>query len=151
MWRGVDAVLARALCVKRSLSKNWKWEMSKNGGRPRRQPENVPISLREHKTGNFNWWSSLSGLFFVIPERLSSIRAVVLAFTVNKQTNSQLARLHLLHVMAIFVSSFTTLTILLSLMSQLQFHSRLFFSSTTLHSYYQKQSLYVELDDSCNL
>ena len=38
------------------------------------------------KTGNFKQRRTLSGLFFVIPERLASIRAVVLAFAVNKQT-----------------------------------------------------------------
>ena len=40
------------------------------------------------KTGDFNPQRTLSGSFFVIPERLASIRAVVLAFTANKQTNS---------------------------------------------------------------
>ena len=41
------------------------------------------------KTGDFNTQRTLSGSFFVIPERLASIRAVVLAFTANKQTNKQ--------------------------------------------------------------
>ena len=41
------------------------------------------------KTGDFNTQRTLSGSFFVIPERLASIRAVVLAFTANKQTNEQ--------------------------------------------------------------
>ena len=38
------------------------------------------------KTGDFNTQRTFSGSFFVIPERLASIRAVVLAFTANKQT-----------------------------------------------------------------
>ena len=41
------------------------------------------------KTGDFNTQRTLSESFFVIPERLASIRAVVLAFTANKQTNEQ--------------------------------------------------------------
>ena len=41
------------------------------------------------KTGDFKQQRTLSGSFFVIPERLASIRAVVLAFTANKQTNTQ--------------------------------------------------------------
>ena len=40
------------------------------------------------KTGNFNTQRTLSGSFFVIPERLASIRAIVLVFTANKQTNT---------------------------------------------------------------
>ena len=39
------------------------------------------------KAGDFNPQRTLSELFFVIPERLASIRSVVLAFTANKQTN----------------------------------------------------------------
>ncbi len=39
------------------------------------------------KTGDFNPQRTLSGSFFVIPECLASIRAIVLAFTANKQTN----------------------------------------------------------------
>ena len=46
----------------------------------RHLPENT-------KTGNFNLQRTLSGSFFVIPERLASIHAVVLEFTANKQTN----------------------------------------------------------------
>ena len=37
--------------------------------------------------GSFNPRRTLSGLFFVIPEHLASVHAVVLAFTMNKQTN----------------------------------------------------------------
>ena len=40
------------------------------------------------KTGDFNPQRTLSGLLFVIPERLASVRAIVLAFTANKQTNT---------------------------------------------------------------
>ena len=41
------------------------------------------------KTGDFNSQKALSESFFVIPERLASIRSVVLVFTANKQTNKQ--------------------------------------------------------------
>ena len=41
--------------------------------------------------GDFNPRRTLSGSFFVIFKRLASICAVVIAFTANKQTNSQLA------------------------------------------------------------
>ena len=44
--------------------------------------------LENTKVGDFNQQRTLSGSFFVIPERLASIRAVVLAFTANKQTNT---------------------------------------------------------------
>ena len=44
---------------------------------------------KNNKTVDFNTQRTLSGSFFVIPERLASIRAVVLAFTVNQQTNKQ--------------------------------------------------------------
>ena len=39
--------------------------------------------------GDLNPQRTLSELFFVIPERLASIHAVVLSFPVNKQTNKQ--------------------------------------------------------------
>ena len=55
----------------------------------KRKTGNVTISPKNTKTGDFNTQRTLSGLFFVIPERLASIRAVVLAFTANKQTNKQ--------------------------------------------------------------
>ena len=46
-------------------------------------------SLPENtKTGDFNPQRTLSGSFSVIPERLASIRAVVLTFSVNKLTNT---------------------------------------------------------------
>ena len=38
------------------------------------------------KLGDFNLRRTLSRSFFVIPEHLVSIHAVVLAFTANKQT-----------------------------------------------------------------
>ena len=41
------------------------------------------------KTGDVNTQRTLSGSFFVIPERLASIRTVVLAFTANKQSTCQ--------------------------------------------------------------
>ena len=50
---------------------------------PRYLPEN-------NKTGDFNPQRTLSGAFFVIPERLASTRVVVLAFTANKQTNNSI-------------------------------------------------------------
>ena len=40
------------------------------------------------KMGDFNLERTLSGSFFVIPQRLVSIRVAVLTFTVNKQTNT---------------------------------------------------------------
>ncbi len=45
------------------------------------------ISLRDTKRGDFNPQRTLSGSLFAT-ERLASIRAVVLAFTANKQTNT---------------------------------------------------------------
>ena len=51
------------------------------------KPEMSRYLLESTKTGNFNPQRTLSESFFVIPERLASIRAVVLAFTVNIQTN----------------------------------------------------------------
>ena len=54
------------------------------------KPEMPRYLLENNKTGNFNPQRTLSGAFFVIPERLASTRAVVLAFTANKQTNKQL-------------------------------------------------------------
>ena len=55
-----------------------------------RKTGNVTIS--KTKTGDFNTQRTLSGSFFVIPERLASIRAVVLAFTANKRTLSIIAQ-----------------------------------------------------------
>ena len=40
------------------------------------------------KTGDFNLWRTLSGSFFVIPERLALIHTVVLVFTTNKQNKT---------------------------------------------------------------
>ena len=49
------------------------------------KPGNVTISPENTKTGDFNH-RTLSGSFFVIPEHLASICAVVLAFTtINSQ------------------------------------------------------------------
>ena len=53
------------------------------------KPEMSRYLPKNTKTGDFKQQRTLSGSFFVIPERLASIRAVVLAFTANKQTNEQ--------------------------------------------------------------
>ena len=53
-----------------------------------RKPEMSRYLPKNTKTGNFNTQRTLSRSFFVIPERLASIRAAVLAFTANKQTNT---------------------------------------------------------------
>ena len=67
----------------RRLRRAIKWRSAAN-----EKPE-MSLYLSENtKTGNFNQQRTLSGSFFVIPERLSSIRAVILAFTANKQTNT---------------------------------------------------------------
>ncbi len=44
--------------------------------------------FENNKTGHFNPQRTLSGLFFIIPKLLAPIRAVVLAFTTNKQTST---------------------------------------------------------------
>ena len=51
------------------------------------KPEMSRYLSENTKTGDFKQQRTLYGLFFVIPERLESIRAVVLVFTANKQTN----------------------------------------------------------------
>ena len=61
-----------------------KWRSTAN-----EKPEMSRYLPKNTKTGDFNTQRTLSGSFFVIPERLASIRAVVLAFTANKQTNKQ--------------------------------------------------------------
>ena len=69
------------------ISKKWRSAANEKPEMSRYLPKNT-------KMGDFNTQRTLSGSFFVIPERLASIRAVVLAFTANKQTNkhSQLYR-----------------------------------------------------------
>ena len=52
------------------------------------KPEMSRYLPKSTKTGDFNTQRTLYGSFFVIPERLASIRTVVLAFTANKQTNT---------------------------------------------------------------
>ena len=52
------------------------------------KPEMSQYLSENTKTGDFNQQRTLSRSLFVIPERLASIRALVLAFTVNKQTNT---------------------------------------------------------------
>ena len=54
-----------------------------------RKPEMSRYLSENTKTVDFKQQRTLSGLFFVIPEHLGSMRAVVLAFTANKQTNKQ--------------------------------------------------------------
>ena len=51
------------------------------------KPEMLRYLSKNTKTGDFNLQRTLPGSFFIIPQRLPSIRTVVLAFTVNKQTN----------------------------------------------------------------
>ena len=60
-------------CIKMAVSRKGKPEMSQY------LPENT-------KMGDFNRRRTLSGSFFVIPECLASICAVVLAFTANKHS-----------------------------------------------------------------
>ena len=52
------------------------------------KPEMSQYLSENTKMGNFNQQRTLSGSFFVIPERLASIRAVDLVFIANKQTNT---------------------------------------------------------------
>ena len=54
------------------------------------------------KTGDFNLQRTLSGSFFVLPERLASIYAVVMVFTTNKQTLSKIYiyRIHVVITLA---------------------------------------------------
>ena len=52
------------------------------------KPEMSRYLSENTKTGDFNPQRTLSGLFFVIVERLASIRVVVLALPANKQTNT---------------------------------------------------------------
>ena len=63
------------------ISKKWRSATNEKPEMSRYLPKNT-------KTGDFNTQRTLSGSFFVIPERLASIRAVGLAFTANKQTNT---------------------------------------------------------------
>ena len=52
------------------------------------KPKMSRYLLKNTKTGDFNTQRTLSRSFFVIPEHLASIHAVVLVFTANKQTNT---------------------------------------------------------------
>ena len=56
----------------------------------KRKPEMSRYLPENTKTVDF-----ISGLFFVIPERLASICAVVLAFTANKQTNNKHSQINI--------------------------------------------------------
>ena len=62
------------------MRKKWRSVATKKTEMSRYLSENT-------KTGDFKQQRTLFGLFFVIPEHLGSIRAVVLAFTTNKQAN----------------------------------------------------------------
>ena len=55
---------------------------------PKEKLEMSRYLFKNTKTGDFNPQRIPFGSFFIIPERLASIRAVVLAFTANKQTNT---------------------------------------------------------------
>ena len=66
----------------------------------REQKTEMSIYLSENtKTGDFNQQRTLSGSFFVIPEHLGLFRAVVLAFTANKQTKKH-SIIHTRHIFA---------------------------------------------------
>ena len=63
-------------CIERCEGVIWR-----HGDRPRRKkPEMSQYLLESTTTGNFNPRRTLSVSFFVFPERLVSIRSVVLAF-----------------------------------------------------------------------
>ena len=79
----------KALCVRRlRKSRKWKRDKLKWRSAANDKPEMSRYLPKNTKTGDFSTQRTLSGSFFVIPERLASIRAVVLAFTANKQTNT---------------------------------------------------------------
>ena len=99
MWRAVDAVLATALCEESRqepevVRRKVKWLSAAN--------EKLEMSIylsKNTKTGDFNQQRTLSGSFFVIPEHLGLIRAVVLAFTANNQTKKH-SIIHTRHIFA---------------------------------------------------
>ena len=64
---------------------------------------------KNNKTGDFNPQRTLSGSFFVIPERLESTCAVVLAFTMNKQTNTLIIYIDVMFCFMCFISLFPSL------------------------------------------
>ena len=89
MWHTVDAVLRKRSVLGVYARAGSGSEISENGGRPRtKKPEMSRYLPKNTKTGDFNTQRTLSGPFFVIPEHLALIRAVVLPFTANKQTNT---------------------------------------------------------------
>ena len=79
----------KALCVVRRLHKNRKGSEKKWRSAANKKTEMSPYLPKNTKTGDFNTQRTFYESFFVIPERLASIRAVVLAFTANKQTNKR--------------------------------------------------------------
>lgn len=62
-----------------------KWRSAAKG-----KPEVSQYLPESTKTGDFKPQRTFYEKFFVIPERLASIRSVDLAFIANKQTNKQL-------------------------------------------------------------
>ena len=81
--------LAKALCEESRQEPEVVGRKVKMAVARERKTGNVMISLSANtKTGDFNQQRTLSGSFFVIPKPLASGRAVFLAFTVNKQTNT---------------------------------------------------------------
>ena len=85
---GSTPFCAKALCDRR-LVKSRKWKISDKWRSPTNEKPEISRYLSENtKKGDFNQQRTLSGSFFIILECLGSIRAVVLVFTVNKQTNT---------------------------------------------------------------
>ena len=90
MWRTVDAVLRKRSVLLGVYTKAGSGsEISKMAVGREQKTEMSRYLPKNTKTGDFNTQRTLSWSFFVIPERLASIRAVVLAFTANKQTNKR--------------------------------------------------------------
>ena len=73
MWHVFAAVLAKALCVKRSLGKSQKWKGDKWRSAGNEKPEMSRYLPEKTETGDFDPQRTLSGSFFVIPEHLASI------------------------------------------------------------------------------
>ena len=89
MAHGRRRFCAKALCVRR-LGKSWKWKISEKWQSAANEKPVMSRYLSQNtKTGDFNQQRTLSRSFCVIPERLGSIHAVLLAFTANKQTNKE--------------------------------------------------------------
>ena len=78
MWRTVDAVLRKRSVLGVYARAGSGSKISKMAVGRERKTGNDTILLKNSKTGNFNTQRTLYGSFFVIAERLASIRAVVL-------------------------------------------------------------------------